>query len=429
MFSLEKFLRKNRKILPTEIIAALTTFFTMAYILVVNPRILSDAGMPFQAVFTATALAAGIGCMIMGLRSDKPLAVATGMGLNAYFAYTVVIGMGMPWQAALAAVFAAAALMFLLAFSRIKISEAIPQSFKHALIAGLGFFLVFIGMQNAHFVVTNPATVVALGDLGKPAALIGVFGFLITALSVARGVKGALFIGVVVTTLLAMVSGLAPLPQGIFGLPPSPAPLLFKLDFTALAKVSLLPVVWTIFIISFFDTVGTNIALLTKAGYAEMGGNVKGFRKALEADGLAGMVGAVLGVPSLVTYLESATGVDSGGKTGLVAIGVGALFFVSLFFFPLISAIPIEAAAPAMIIVGLFMLSSVGKIEFNDTTEALPALLTLGAIPLTFSISNGIAAGSISYVFLKLVTGRHKEIHPAMYLIALLSVLQFAHVF
>jgi AGZA family xanthine/uracil permease-like MFS transporter len=320
-------------------------------------------------------------------------------------------------------------LVFLLAVSRIRISEAIPQSFKHALIAGLGLFLVFIGMQNAHFVVTNPATVVALGDLGKPAAMIGVFGFLITALSVSRGVKGALFIGVIVTTMLAMASGLAPLPHGIFSLPPSPAPLFLKLDFQALAKVSLLPVVWTFFIISFFDTVGTNIALLTKAGYANKKGEVDGFRKTLEADGLAGVIGAILGVPSLVTYLESATGVDSGGRTGLVAVGVGVLFLVSLFFFPLISAIPIEAAAPAVVIVGLFMLSSVEKIQFSDNTEAIPALLTLGAIPLTFSISNGIAVGSISYVFLKIVTGRYKEAHPVMYLIALLSVLQFAHVF
>ncbi len=429
MFSLGSILKKSKTTLPTEVIAALTTFFTMAYILVVNPRILGDAGMPFDAVFTATALAAGVGCLLMGLRSNKPLAVATGMGLNAYFAYTVVIGMGVPWQAALAAVFAAALLVFLLAFFRFRMSEAIPQSFKHALIAGLGLFLVFIGMQNAHFVVTDSATVVALGDLGKPAILIGVFGFLITSLLFVRGVKGALFIGVIITFLVAMAGGLAPLPSAIFSVPPSPAPLMLQLDFRPLAQLTLLPVVWTFFIISFFDCMGTNMALLAKAGYADKRGNVEGFRKSLEADGIAGMLGAAIGVPTVLTYLESATGIEAGGRTGLTAIFVGLLFLISLFFFPLISAIPIEAAAPAIIIVGLFMLSSIGGIDFRDQTEALPALLTLGAIPLTFSISNGIAVGSISYVFLKLATGRQKEIHPAMYVIALLSVLQFAHIF
>jgi AGZA family xanthine/uracil permease-like MFS transporter len=429
MFSLDAILKKNKTTIPTEIIAALTTFFTMAYILVVNPRILGDAGMPVQAVFTATGLAAGIGCVLMGLRANKPLALASGMGLNAYFAYTLVIGMGLPWQAALAAVFAAATLVFLIALSGVTISEAIPDSFKHALIAGLGLFLVFIGMQNAHFVVTNPATVVALGDLTRPAAMIGLFGFLATSLLFVRGAKGALFLGVLITAIVAMAAGLTPLPQGVLSLPPSPAELFLKLDLRSLASLSLLPAIWTFFIISFFDTIGTNIALLTKAGYADRKGNVGGFKKALEADGLAGMAGALLGVPTQVTYLEAATGIESGGRTGLTAIGVGALFFLSVFFFPLISAIPIEAAAPAIIIVGLFMLSGIGKIEFSDSTEALPALLTLGTIPLTFSISNGIAVGSISYVFLKLATGRRKEIHPAMYLVALLSLLEFAHVF
>ena len=413
----------------TELIAAFTTFFTMAYILVVNPRMLSDAGMPFEAVFTATALAAGIGSIIMGLRADKPLAVASGMGLNAYFAYTAVIGMGLDWRVALAAVFASSALVFLIAFSRIRISEAIPASFKHALIAGLGLFLVFIGMQNAHFVVMNSATIVGLGDMTTPAALVAVIGFFITAILVAREVRGALFIAVAATTVIAMLIGIAPPPDGIFSLPPSPAPLFLQLDLSALLSVSLFPIIWTLFIISFFDSVGTNIALLTKAGYTEEGKNVKGFRKALETDGVSGMIGALLGATTVVTYLESATGIEAGGRRGLTAIGVGLLFLVSLFFFPLIKAIPIEAASAAIVVVGLFMLSSVEHINFPDKTEAIPALLTLGTIPFTFSISHGIAVGSVSYVFLKLFTGRHKEIHIAMYIIAVLSVLEFAHVF
>ncbi len=426
---LKRFLKKHKTNFNREIIAALTTFFTMAYILVVNPRILGEAGMPYEAVFTATALAAGFGSILMGLRANKPLAVATGMGLNAYFAYTAVIGMGFSWEVVMAATFIASVLIFLIAFSRVNISKAIPDSFKHALIAGLGLFLVFIGMQNAHFVVSNAATVVALGDLTSSAALIGVLGFFITAVLVARKVNGALFFGIIITTIVTMVTGMVPIPQEIFSLPPSPEPLLFKLDFEGLLDLSLLPIVWTLFLISFFDTIGTNIAMLTKAGYADKKGRVKGFRKALEVDGIAGMFGAAIGAPTIVTYLESATGIQAGGKTGIVAIGVGILFLISLFFFPLISAIPIEAAAPAIIIVGLFMLSTIKNIDFGDNTDAIPALLTLGTIPFTFSISHGIAVGSISYVFLKLVTGRGKEIHPAMYLIAVLSILDFAKVF
>lgn len=429
MFKLEKFLKKSKTSLETEAIAAFTTFFTMAYILIVNPSILADAGMPFETVFSATALAAGVGCLLMGIIANRPLAVASGMGLNAYFAYSVVLGMGVPWPTVLAAVFVSASLMFLLSISRIKISEAVPESFKHALIAGLGLFLVFIGMQNAHFVVTDAATVVALGDLRAPAALIAVTGFLITALLHVRRVRGGLFIGVVLTSIIAMATGLSAPPQEIFSLPPSPEPILLKMDFQSLLQISMLPIIWTFFIISFFDCVGTNIALLTESGFGDKSGRVKGFRKALDADGLAGMAGAALGVPPVVTYLESATGIEAGGRTGLTAIGVGALFFISLFFFPLIRAIPIEAAAPAIVIVGLFMLSGLRKIDFTDDTEAIPALLTLGAIPFTFSISHGIAVGSISYVFLKIAGGRYKEIHFAMYLIALLSVLALAHVF
>ncbi len=425
----EKKPKRSKISLETEMIAALTTFFTMAYILVVNPSILADAGMPFDAVFTATALAAGIGCVLMGLIANRPLAMATGMGLNAYFAYGVVLGMGVPWEAALAAVFTAAFLVFLISVSRMKISEAVPESFKHALIAGLGLFLVFIGMQNAHFVVTSPATVVELGDLRSPPAMIAVVGFLLCSLLHVRRVRGGLFLGVILTAAIAMASGLAPMPQGIFSMPPSVEPLLLKLDFGSLLDPGMLPVVWSFFIISFFDCLGTNIALLTESGFEEKGGRVKGFRKALDADGVGGMAGAALGVPSLVTYLESATGIEAGGRTGLTAIGVGALFILSIFFFPLIRAIPIEAAAPAIVIVGLFMLSGLRKIDFSDDTEAIPALLTLGTIPFTFSISHGIAVGSISYVFLKGVAGRWREIHPAMYLIALLSALAFAHVF
>ncbi|MDD5023233.1 MAG: NCS2 family permease [Candidatus ainarchaeum sp.] len=426
---MKEFSKKHKINLSTEIIAGITTFLTMAYILIINPKILSDAGMPYEAVFTVTALGAGIGCLLMGVMANRPLAVATGMGLNAYFAYTAVLGMGFVWEEVMAAAFVSSALIFLIAFFRINIAKAIPESFKHALIAGLGLFLVFIGMQNAHFVVTDPATVVGIGNLLDPRALIAVLGFFITALLVARNTRGALFIGIVITAIVSIIIGIAPIPDGIFSLPPSPESIVFKLDFGALLKTSLLPVIWTLFIISFFDLVGTNIAMLTKAKYAKKKGEISGLRETLEANGLAGSIGALIGAPTIITFLESATGIKAGGRTGIVSIVVGILFFASLFFFPLINAIPIEAAAPAIIMVGLLMLASIKGMDFSDESESIPALLTLGTIPFTFSISNGIAVGSISYVFLKIVTGKANEIHPAMYLIAMLSILEFANIF
>ena len=375
MFSLNVFLKKHKSNLTTEILAALTTFFTMAYILVVNPSILGAAGLPPDAVFTATALAAGFGCIIMGFLSNKPLAVACGMGENAYFAYTVVIAMGIAWPAALAAVFVAAALIFIIAYSKIDISQAMPESLKHAIVGALGLFLVFIGLQNAHFVVPNSATIVALGDLTQPITHIGLISLAIILFLMARGFKGAIFVGIVLTTIIAILVGYSPVPQGIFGFPPSPDQILFKIDFSALAKLSLLPVIWTIFILSFFDTLGSNLALISKTVHihksvknSNTGAVVPGFRKALEADGIAGMLAALFGVSSVITFLESATGIQAGGKTGITAIGVGILFLFALFFFPLIKAIPIEAAAPGIIIVGLLMLGGIDKIKYSDET-------------------------------------------------------------
>jgi len=326
---LEKFLKGKKTTFKKEMVAALTTFFTMSYILIVNPRILSEAGMEFQAVFTVTALSAGIACMIMGFLANRPLVLATGMGLNAYFAYTAVLGMGLPWEAVMGAVFVSFAVMFFISISKMKIGEAIPKSFKHALIAGLGLFLVFIGMQNAHFVVINSATIIGLGNMLSPQALIAVIGFLITAILVARKVNGALFMGIITATIVAMAVGLTPLPEAIIGMPPNLESLVLKLDFSYLTDSLMWPVIWALFIISFFDIVGTNIGMLTKAGYADKKGNVSGFKHTLKANSLAGMAGAAIGAPMIITYLESASGIEAGGKnrarsnrSGIIVFGI-----------------------------------------------------------------------------------------------------------
>lgn len=423
----EKLFRyKNRKAdMRREIIAALTTFLTVSYILVVNPRILGEVGIDYGTAFVATAVSAGIASIIMGFLANRPFVMAAGMGLNAYFAYAVIGGMGVPLGSALAAVFAAGAIMLLVSRCGKRVGEAIPDSFKHALIGGLGLFLVLIGLENAHIVVPDAATVLAMGDLSYAGALVAVIGFFLTGFFVVRGTRGALFIGIVLTTILAMGIGLAPLPSGIVGSPPPLDVSALSIDFSALLDVALLPVIWAFFVISFFDEIGTMTALSARAGYTNKRGKVEGLGKSLGAASAGMMGGAVLGVPPVIPFLESATGIRAGGRTGLVAVFAGLLFILSIFFFPLVSAIPVEAAAPAIIIVGLLMLEGVGSINYKDHTESIPALMTLAVIPFTFSIVNGIGVGSISYVFLKVSTGKWKEVNPAMYAIGLLSLLLF----
>ncbi len=421
-------LKKHRTDLKTEFIAALTTFLTLSYILAINPKFLSDAGMEYDAVFVATALSAGIATLLMGIFTNKPFALAAGMGLNGYFSYSIVRTMGFRWEVALAAVFASQALILLLALSRLNLSKAIPESFRHALIAGLGLFLVFIGMQNAHFIQSSESTLVSIADLTKGPALISIAGFFITAALVSRNVKGGMFLGVLATAVLAMLTGFAPLPEKIFEVPPDISSVFFKAEFGSIAHPALFPVIWSLFIITFLDVFGTITALNTRVG-KKAGKKPEETDKIMGVNAIGGMVGASLGTSSTVTYLESASGIEAGGRTGLTAIFIAALFFLSIFMFPLIKAIPIEAAAPVMIIVGEMMFLQVRFIDLRDKTVMIPALMTVATIPFTFSISNGIGVGSIAYIFLKWVTGRGKEIHPVMYIIALLSTLEFAKVF
>lgn len=425
---------KKPAALRTEILAGLTTFFTVSYILVLNPLILGSAGMLPDAVFVATALSAALATLLMGFYANRPFVLAAGMGLNVYFAYAVVGGLGVSWMAALAAVFVSGLALFLLSISKLDLGAGVPDSFKHALIAGLGLFLIFIGLQNAHWVISNPATLVAIGDLASGRARIAVIGFLATALLLTRRVPGSLLLGILIATIASIALGFSQPPTGIFQTPSFNLPLAFRLDLPALLRPSMFGVVWAFFIIALFDIVGTLTALSVRAGFQENREKNKlnksvSIARSLQANALAVMGGALLGVSTIVTYLESAAGIEAGGRTGKVAIVAGLLFLLSLFFFPLVAAIPTEATAPVMILVGIFMLSAIGRIPTGDPTESLPAFLAVVIIPLTFSIAHGVALGSILYVFLKLVSGRFKEIPPVMYLIALLSLLDVAGVF
>ncbi|MFH1394370.1 MAG: NCS2 family permease [Candidatus Micrarchaeota archaeon] len=415
--------------LRTELLAGLTTFFTVSYILLINPRILGVAGLPEGEVFVATALSAAIASLIMGLYANRPFALAAGMGLNAYFAYAVILGMGISWQAALAAVSISGLLIFLLTLTRIDLGRGIPPSFKFALIAGLGLFLVFIGLQNAHLVVPDPATIISLGDFTSPNTLIAILGFFVTGFLIARGVKAHLLLGIFITALVGMLLGLTPWPAEIFSMPPAGFPLAMQLDFSDIFSIGMLSVIWGFFIITLFDVIGTLDALSIKAGFVDKKGRILGMKKALRANSFGIIVGSALGVPTIVAFLESATGIEAGGRTGIVAFVVSGMFLLSLFFLPLIQSIPIEAAAPAIVITGVLMLSAIERINYKDITDSLPALLTLVIIPFTFSIAHGIAIGSVFYVFLKLVSGKARDVSAAMYLIALLSIIDLAGFF
>ncbi len=416
-------LRKHRTDVKTEFIAALTTFFTLSYILVLNPKFLSDAGMDYGAVFVATAVSAGIATLLIGIFTNRPFALAAGMGLNSYFSYSIVQTMGFRWEVGLAAVFASNALILLLVISRLNFAKAIPKSFKYALIAGLGLFLIFIGMQNAHFIQTNESTFVAIGDLTKPGARIAILGFFLTSAFLARKVRGGMFLGIVITTIIAMLVGFAPLPGKIVEMPPDISKVALKIDFSSITDPILFPIIRSLFIITFLDVLGTTTALSTKTGrYGDV-------NRAIGVNALGGMIGTNCGTSSLVTYLESVTGIQAGGRTGLTAVFIALLFFASIFFFPLIKAIPIEAAAPVIIIVGEIMLLQIRFIDLKDYSEAIPALMTVATIPFTFSISNGIGVGAIAYIFLKWITGKKSDVHPAMYVIGFVSILEFAHIF
>jgi AGZA family xanthine/uracil permease-like MFS transporter len=428
---LDKFfnISANKSTIRTEVVAGITTFMTMAYILAVNPDILSATGMDKGAVFTATALSAIIATLVMALVAKLPFALAPGMGLNAFFAFTVVLGMGYSWQFALTAVFLEGIIFLLLTAFNIRelIVNSIPLNLKHAVSVGIGLFIAFIGLKGAGVIVDNPATLVALGDMKSPSVIVGLVGILLTGILFARNVKGSLLIGILVSTVLALILGVTKMPENyqFVSLPPSLSPIFFQFDFSQIFTLDMAVVLFTFLFVDMFDTVGTLVGVASKADVLDEQGRVPRVKQALFADAVGTFFGSILGTSTVTTYVESAAGVSEGGKTGMTALTTAGMFALALLFAPIFIMIPSAATAPALVIVGLFMMSPILKIDLNDFTEAIPAFLCIIMMPLTFSIADGIVFGMLSFVTLKLCTGRFKEVSPVMFVIVALFIIKF----
>jgi AGZA family xanthine/uracil permease-like MFS transporter len=427
--SLETFfkLKESGTDVRTELVAGLTTFLTMAYIIFVNPTILGDAGMPKEAVFVATCLAAALGTLIMGLYANYPIGMAPGMGLNAYFAYAVVLGMGVPWQSALGAVFLSGCLFVLVSVLGLRemIVNGIPRSLRTAITVGIGMFLALIALKGAGLVVANPATMVTAGDLHKPAALMAVFGFLLIVTLDRLKVRGAILIGIIVVTILSFFFGGNKF-GGLLSAPPSLAPTFLQLNVPGALSMGVLNVVLVFFLVELFDATGTLMGVANRAGLL-VEGKMKRLNKALLADSVAIVAGSALGTSSTTAYIESAAGVQAGGRTGLTAVTVAVLFLACLFIAPLAGVVPAYATAPALLFVACLMLRELGEIDWTDTTESVPAAITALVIPFTYSIAEGIAFGFITYAVLKLTTGRAREVKPIVWIIAAVFIFRFAY--
>ncbi|MFA0908425.1 NCS2 family permease [Vibrio cholerae] len=410
----------------TEILAGVTTFLTMAYIIFVNPAILSDAGMDRGAVFVATCLAAAIGCFIMGFIANYPIAQAPGMGLNAFFTYGVVLGMGHTWQVALAAVFCSGVLFILLSLFKIRewIINSIPHSLRTGISAGIGLFLAFIALKNAGIVVDNPATLVSLGAITSLNAVLAAVGFFLTIGLVYRGVKGAVMIAILAVTALGLVFGDVQW-GGIMSTPPSIAPTFMQLDFSAVFEIGMISVVFAFLFVDLFDTAGTLVGVATKAGLIEKDGKIPRLNRALLADSTATSVGALLGTSNTTSYIESVSGVAVGGRTGLTAVVVGILFLLALFFSPLAGIIPAYATAGALFYVAILMMSGLVSIDWRDLTEAAPTVVTCLMMPLTFSIAEGISLGFIAYAAIKLFSGKGRSVSLSVWVMAAIFVIKY----
>jgi AGZA family xanthine/uracil permease-like MFS transporter len=428
---LDKFFKitEQNSTVKTEVIAGITTFMTMVYILAVNPSILSTTGMDKGAVFTATAVSAIVATLVMALVAKLPFALAPGMGLNAFFAFTVVLGMGYSWQFALTAVFLEGIIFILLTLFNIRewIVDAIPIQLKHAVSVGIGLFIAFIGLKSAGIVVEDPVNLVKLGSMKSPTVIIGVTGVLITGFFLIRKVKGAILLGILASAVLGYFLGVTILPVDFkwFSLPPSVAPVFFKFEFSQVFTLDMLLVLFTFLFVDIFDTLGTLIGVASKSNMLTPEGKIPRIKQALLADSIGTFVGAILGTSTVTTYVESASGVAEGGRTGLTALTTAGMFALALFFEPVFTMIPAAATASALIIVGLFMITPIQNINFKDHTEAIPAFLTLIMMPLTFSIAEGIMFGLTSYVFLKLLAGKYKEINPFLYVIVVLFLIKY----
>lgn len=413
--------------LRTEILAGITTFITMSYILAVNPSIFAMLeGMPTGAVFTATALAAIIGTLVMALLAKLPFGLAPGMGLNAFFVYTVCLGMGYSWQFALTAVLIEGILFIIITLTNIReaIVHAIPESLRYAISGGIGLFIAFIGLQNANIIVANPSTIVALGEITSAGALLTIGGLILTACLVVRRVPGALLLGMIITAVAGIPLGITNF-NGIIDLPHSVAPIFCKFDWSGIFSVDMVIVIFTMLFIDMFDTIGTLVGVCTKAKMLTPEGKIPKAKQAFMADAIATTAGACLGTNTTTTYVESAAGVAQGGKTGLTAFVIACCFILSLFFSPFFLAIPAAATAPVLIFVGLFMFESVKNIKMEDYTESLPAFLCVIFMPLAYSISEGIMMGMISYVVINLLTGNHKRLSVMMYILAVMFLMKY----
>ena len=411
----------------TEVMAGITTFLTMSYILAVNPAMfgLLD-GMPIGSVFTSTALAAIVGCLAMAFYGKLPFALAPAMGLNAFFVYTVCMGMGYSWQFALTAVFIEGIIFIVLTITNVReaIVNAIPINLRYAVGVGIGLFIAFIGLQNAGVIVNNEATLVSLGDVTSGSALLTMIGLIITGLLYVRNVPGAMMLGILLTTLVGIPMGVTDF-KGIVSQPESIAPIFCKFEWSNVFTLDMLVVVFTFLFIDMFDTVGTLIGVSTKAGMVDERGNIHRLGHAFMADAIATTVGACLGTSTTTTYVESASGVAQGGRSGLTAFVVACCFGVALLFSPLFLSIPAAATAPVLIIVGLMMLEPIKNIDFGDYTESIPAFICIVVMPLAYSISDGILMGMIAYFLLNLVCGNFKKLTPAMIILSVLFILKY----
>lgn len=410
--------------LKQETIGGITTFLTMAYIVIVNPMILSDGtGMDKGALITVTCLAAAIGSLLVAFIANMPLAMAPGMGMNAFFTYSLVLGRGIPWQQALGIVFLSGMLFLILTFMKIreKIVDAIPISIRYSIAAGIGLFIALIGLKNMGLIVANPATLIGLGKFNKP-VLLGLLGLIITGFFELKKIKGGILYGILITTVLGILTGAAKLPTEIISFPPSIAPTFLKFDILGAMKFAFIGPIFSFMFLDLFDSIGTIIACGKEAGLADENGDMKDVGKALEADALATVIGSVLGTSTTTTFVESAAGVADGARTGFSSIIVAVCMILTLFFAPIIGIVPGYATAPALIIVGIYMFKNLLDIDFHQIDIAIPSFLTIIMMPLTYSISIGISFGFISYVIIEIFNGKIKEVKPVLWVVTALAV-------
>lgn len=427
IYMLEKLFGFNPKetTVRTEIMAGITTFLTMAYILAVNPNILSETGMDKGALFTTTVIMSAVATMFMGLYAKLPLALAPGMGLNAFFAYTVCMIMGYSWQFALTAVFLEGLVFILLTVTNLreKIVDVIPETLKNAISAGIGLYIAFIGLKSSEIIINNEATLVSLGNLTTGSALLGIIGIILTSVLLVKNVKGALLFGILVTTLIGIPLGVTHI-DGVFSIPPSVDPIFMKFEWTNIFTKEMVIIVFTLLFVDLFDCIGTVIGVTTRAGMVK-NGKIPRLKEVFMVDSISTAVGAMMGTSTVAVYVESAAGVNEGGRSGFTAFITGACFLLALFFAPLFLAIPAAATAPVLVLVGLMMMGSVLRVNFNDYAEAVPAFICIIFMPLAYSISDGIVLGHLSYIFINLCSGNYKKMTVGMYILAAFFLLKF----